>query len=98
MSNNKTLLTHIKTDINAPSHQLLGMLSSVFALVFCTSITSNIVIGLIGFTIGGFATGILIEITQRIQRIGKAQNTVRESIMDILTTGLWPLIILRLGK
>ena len=98
MSNNKTLFTHIKTDPNAPMHQLLGMLSSVFALVVCTSLFGSIKIGIIGFIFGGFGTGVLIEITQRVQRIGKAQNTVRESIMDALTTGLWPLILLRLGK
>lgn len=98
---------HAKHDLNAPKHMYLGALGSVLfgvsifagllaSPVFYSSITVIIYVGA-GFVLGGFLTGIAIEVIQRIQRTGGIQNTVRESILDALVTGLWFIYIWHYG-
>lgn len=101
------ILNHAKTDPNAQKHMYLGITGSaiLFAITVLFQFESRIVadpiipilIGLIFFCLGGFITGIGIELVQRVQRIGKKQNTLKESFLDVMVTGCWPLIFF-IGK
>jgi len=75
-----SLLTHIKTDPNAPMHQILGAMACVAGLAS---------FGWLGAITAPLIVGISIELVQRVQRRGKSQNTIKESILDTLTTWLW---------
>jgi hypothetical protein len=101
----RAIINHMNTDPNAEKHVELGQLGSTGAsIVVCLSavyvpysmdefILSFLVAGLIGSSI----TGILIELVQRWQRrdgwnfFGEGQNSIKESVLDALVTGLWPL-------
>jgi len=74
------IIQHIKTDPNAPKHQILGAMACVVGLAS---------FGWLGAIIAPLLMGIGIELVQRAQLIGKAHNTIKESIFDALTTWLW---------
>jgi len=86
MNDNKTLITHMQTDPNAPKHAILGAISTVMCMIIFVFYNLSLIwISLIV----PFIFGILIEIYQRFTG---GTNTNRESFFDILTTGLWYLI------
>jgi fluoride ion exporter CrcB/FEX len=101
----KAIIKHMNTDPNAEKHVELGQLGSTGAsIVVCLSAVSVpysmdafILSFLVAGLIGSFITGILIELVQRWQRrdgwnfFGASQNSIKESCMDALVTGLWPL-------
>ena len=83
MARNSNLITHIVHDTNAPYHLLIG--ATVSGLCFWLTpwawwlpFTASLVIG------------IIIEIEQRFHG---GKNTLRESIMDTLTTALPGLLV-----
>jgi len=86
MNNNKTLITHMQTDPNASKHATIGF--GVFLLTLCAGlIVSKELLLSTGCGLGmSFVAGLCIEILQRFQG---GKNTFRESVMDMLTTGLW---------
>jgi len=85
MNDNRNLITHMRTDPNAPKHAAIGAGASIAGLFGGLLIGIGAWIGMLLFPL--FA-GISIEVIQRLQG---GKNTNRESIMDILTTWLWPL-------
>ena len=101
----KAIINHMNTDPNAEKHVELGQLGSL-AGVFCIvlsmlwhsySIDGFIAALLIGAFVGSMTAGVCIELVQRWQRrdgwnfFGEGQNSIKESVLDALVTGLWPL-------
>jgi len=85
MNDNTSLITHMRTDPNAPKHAAIGSVSSAIGVLLAGFI------GWMAFAapfILPLMAGIGIEIVQRVQG---GTNTNRESLMDIGTTWLWPL-------
>jgi len=74
------LITHMRTDPNAPKHQIMGAMACVAGLAAC---------GWQAALLAPLFAGVGIELIQRVQRIGKTQNTAGESVLDALVTGLW---------
>lgn len=93
MNDNTTLLTHMRTDPNAPKHARIGMTvffvsaTYTFALYFAVA-DADIAPLIIVPMLMPLLTGIAIE---GIQRIADGKNTNRESYLDTLTTWLWPI-------
>jgi len=86
MNNNKNLITHMQTDPNAWKHALIGMNASILG-----GIAGHIVsmaVSIVCAVLFPLVAGICIEIIQREQG---GKNTMRESIMDALTTWIWPI-------
>ena len=85
MNNNKTLLTHMQTDPNAYKHALIGMAASILGCIagHIVSIKAAVLFAILCPALAG----ICIEIIQRTQG---GKNTNRESLLDALTTWLWP--------
>jgi len=79
MNDNRNLIAHMRTDPNAPKHAAIGAACSAGGAV---------VFGVAGALLLPLLAGIGIEIVQRMQG---GTNTTRESIMDALTTWLWPI-------
>jgi len=77
MNDNTNLLTHMRTDPNAPKHQILGAMGCVIGLM---------TFGINGAILAPLVVGLAIEVNQRIYG---GKNTLRESVMDTLTTWLW---------
>ena len=100
MNLKEEIINHAKTDPNAYKHMELGSFGSfILAIILFIGtilISPNLMICVfISLCFGGFLTGIAIELVQRVQRIGKTQNTLKESFLDIMVTGFWfPLMIL----
>jgi len=81
MSRNSNLLTHIKHDKNAIKHIYIGaVVGGIGALTHVAIMPS----------IAALAAGISIEVYQRLTG---GKNTLRESVMDALTTALPGFII-----
>jgi len=89
----KPILHHIATDPNAPIHQKLGVLGAFSSCIFFYSF-DLLMLSLLGLLLGGLVMGIFIELVQRIQRIGRTQNTIKESVLDVLVTATWPLMFI----
>jgi len=88
MNNNRTLITHMNTDPNAPKHAFIGMISTLVACF--VGLYFSITFAALGATFASLLAGIGIECVQRLQR-GHFQIKNNESIMDALTTWLWPI-------
>lgn len=85
------LINHIKTQTTALGHAKAGLVGSVLA-AGCGYYLGDWKLALTGVLIGGLGMGIAIELIQRLQRAGKAQNSIKESILDALMTAAWPLV------
>jgi len=85
----KVILSHMQTDPNAPKHMRLGAFASLASVCLALLLTLNLNYALTAFFGCPFLMGLAIELVQRIQRIGKAQNTNKESLLDVLVTGFW---------
>ena len=85
MNNNKNLITHMQTDPNAWKHALIGMTASILGGVAGHVISIEAAILFVALCPA--LAGICIEI---IQRSEGGKNTNRESLLDALTTWLWP--------
>jgi len=85
MNNNKNLITHMQTDPNAWKHALIGMTASILGAIAGHIVSMEDAI--ICAVLLPLIAGICIEI---IQRSEGGKNTMRESILDALTTWLWP--------
>lgn len=77
MSNNRTILTHIATDPNAPKHLAIGCIVGLVSLLFLQAWWPPIA--------AAAGAGISIEIWQRMNG---GRNSLRESIFDAMTTML----------
>ena len=67
----------------------LGAVGSVVLCLAAYGITGNILLAFFGAGLGGLVVGIAIELKQRFDRRGKTQNTLKESVLDIMVTGCW---------
>ncbi|RME58177.1 hypothetical protein D6779_07040 [Candidatus Parcubacteria bacterium] len=76
MNDNRNLLTHIKTDPNAKYHLLIG---AVVGIIACLDPH------VLAPFFAALMVGIIIEVWQRGHG---GKNTMRESIMDALTTSI----------
>ncbi len=76
MNDNHNLLTHIRTDPNAPAHLALGAMAGLTGLLSAWWLAPLLL---------GLGAGVAIEVWQRARG---GRNTLRESIMDALTTAL----------
>ena len=76
MNDNHNLLTHIRTDQNAPTHLALGAMAGLTGLLTAWCLAPL----LLGLTLGA-----AIEVWQRLRG---GRNTLRESVMDAATTAL----------
>lgn len=70
------IIKHMKSDPNCVEHARLALLGCVLLL--------GPLLLIIGLVVGTF-----IELAQRVQRYGRIQNTVAESLLDIAGTSLW---------
>ena len=80
---NSNLITHITHDANAPYHLLIGA---------AVAILCHLLVPLAWWLpfVAALAIGVIIEIEQRAHG---GQNTLRESVMDALTTALPGLLV-----
>jgi len=93
------IIKHMRTDPNAKKHVAAGQAATalgICAAVFYMGVFSHSWIGaafvlLAGGIGGSLLAGIAIELVQRWQRRGKDQNSITESLLDALTTALWPI-------
>lgn len=101
----KAIINHMNTDPNAEKHVMAGQTASLIgaicvtlsALVIPYSLDTLLLTGLVVAFLGAFSVGIAIEVWQRIDRClrGVGQNTLKESCLDALVTGAWPLWYLK---
>ena len=78
---------------HADRHPTIGCIAALATALGVSWFTGSHVFTLAALAAGGFVYGVLIEIGQRIVRRGKAQNSNRESLLDIAVTSLWPVFL-----
>jgi len=103
------IIDHMRADPNSTIHALIGAVGGISSASLCWLVYTNItlLIFICCVFIGSLITGLLIEIDQRFTRmnngytkkkffglVGRHQNTVIESILDVFQTGLFPLTII----
>ena len=79
----------------AINHEKIGCFAGVTGL-FVGGLF-NPIAAIIWFLLGGLLAGIAVEVYQRIIRWinNDPQNTMKESLLDIAVTALWPLFVFR---
>jgi len=89
MNDNRNIITHMRTDPNAPKHAAIGAAASGVGVI-CALLFGGV--ATVAPLLLPLLAGIGIEIVQRLQG---GTNTNREAMLDALTTWLWPLYYIK---